>query len=147
MAGSSRGSPTRDGRFPALDEVLALHADQIERYGGRPGIRDISLLESALAVPSATFGGGFLHAGLHEMAAAYLFHLARNHPFVDGNKRVGLMAMLVFLGLNSLRLHAGPRALTDLVVGVAEGRISKAEVAVFVRGHARPRGRAGSSRA
>ena len=133
--------------FLALDEVLALHADQIERYGGRPGIRDIPLLESALAVPSATFGGGLLHAGLHEMVAAYLFHLVRNHPFVDGNKRVGLMAMLAFLGLNSLRLHAGPRILTDLVVGVAEGRISKAEVAVFVRGHARLRSRGGPSRA
>ena len=133
--------------FLALDEVLALHADQIKRYGGRPGIRDITLLKSALAVPSATFGGGFLHARLHEMAAAYLFHLVRNHPFVDGNKRVGLMGMLVFLGLNSLRLHADPRTLTDLVVGVAEGRISKAEVAVFVQGHARPRSRAGPSRA
>ena len=121
-----------------LDEVLALHADLIERYGGRLGIRDIGLLESALAMPAATFAGRFLH-GIHEMAAAYLFHLAANHPFVDGNKRIGLMAMLAFLGLNGLRLRAAPGDLEDLVLGVAEGRISKAEVAVFVQRHVRPR--------
>ena len=127
--------------FLALDEVLALHADQIERYGGRPGIRDVALLQSALAVPSAAFGEGFLHGSLHEMAAAYLFHLVRNHPFVDGNTRVGLMAMIAFLGLNALRLRADPRALTDLVVGVAAGRTSKAEVAVFLQRHVRRRAR------
>ena len=70
------------------------------------------------------------------MAAAYLFHLVKNHPFVDGNKRTGLMAMLVFLGLNELRLEVADDDLTRLVLGVAEGRITKAEVAVFVRRHA-----------
>lgn len=126
----------------ALDEVLALHADQIERYGGRLGIRDVHLLRSALAAPSATFGGAFLHGSLAEMAAAYLFHLVRNHPFLGGNTRVGLMATLVFLGLNGLRLRADPRALGDLVLGVAESRISKAEVAVFLERHVRPARRA-----
>lgn len=126
--------------FLTLDEVLALHADQIGRYGGRPGIRDLGLLQSALAVPSATYEGAFLHSGLHEMAAAYLFHLVRNHPFVDGNKRIGLMTMIAFLRLNSLRLRAGPDALVNLVLGGAEGRISKAEVAVFVQRHTRRRG-------
>lgn len=75
--------------FLALDEVLALHADQIGRYGGRRGIRDVGLLQSALAVPAATFGAGFLHGSVHEMAAAYLFHLAQNHPFVDGTSGSG----------------------------------------------------------
>lgn len=128
--------------FRALDEVLALHADQVERYGGRPGIRDLALLQSALAAPSAAFGPGFLHGSLDEMAAAYLFHLVRNHPFVHGNKRVGLMAMLAFLGLNALRLEADPDELTDLVMGVASGKVSKAEVGVFVHRHVRRRGRA-----
>jgi death-on-curing protein len=123
--------------FLTLDEVLALHADQIERYGGRPGIRDLGLLESALAMPRAAFGGRRLHESLPEMAAAYLFHLVRGHPFLDGNKRVGLMAMLAFLGLNSLRLHAAEAELVELVIGVATGRVSKAEVAVFVQRHAR----------
>jgi death-on-curing protein len=125
--------------FLTLDEVLALHADQIARYGGRPGIRDIGLLESALAAPKATFGGQFLHGELFEMAAAYLFHLVRNHPFADANKRTGLMTMLAFLGLNGRRLDADPAELTELVRGVASGHVSKAEVAVFVRRHARHR--------
>ena len=125
--------------FLALDEVLALHADQIERYGGRPGIRDLELLRSALGVPSATFAGRFLHGGLHEMAAAYLFHLARDHPFIDGNKRVGLAALLAFLGLNSRWLDANPEDLEKLVLDVAAGKISKAEVAVFVQHHMRAR--------
>ncbi len=123
-------------KFLTLDEVLSLHADQIERYGGSPSIRDVGLLESALAMPAATFSSQFLHASLEEMAAAYLFHLVKNHPFVDGNKRTGLMAMLVFLGLNELRLEVPDGDLTQLVLGVAEGRITKAEVAVFVRRHA-----------
>jgi death-on-curing protein len=124
--------------FLTLDEVLALHADQIERYGGRPGIRDITLLQSALGVVSATFEGRLLHEGLHEMAAAHLFHLVRDHPFIDGNKRVGLMALLAFLGLNSRWLDARPEELERLVRGVAAGRVSKAEAAVFVQQHIRP---------
>ena len=127
--------------FLMLDELLALHADQIEQYGGHLGVRDVSLLESALGAPAAAFGGGYLHEGLHEMAAAYLFHLVKNHPFVDGNKRTGLMAMLVFLGLNGLRLEAEERELTDLVVRVASGDAGKAEIAVFVKGHVRSRRR------
>jgi death on curing protein len=123
--------------FLSQDEVLALHADQIERYGGGHGIRDTGLLESALAMPRATFRGQWLHGSLDEMAAAYLYHLVQGHPFIDGNKRVGLMAMLAFLGLNSVRLDATEDELVELVLGVASGRVSKAEVAVFVKQHAR----------
>jgi death-on-curing protein len=125
--------------FLTLDEVIALHADQIERYGGRPGIRDLGLLQSALGTPSATFEGRFLHEGLHEMAAAHLFHVVRHHPFVDGNKRVGLVVLLAFLGLNSRRLDADPQEVEDLVLGIARGRVSKAEAAVFVQQPLRPR--------
>ncbi len=127
--------------FLTLDEVLSLHADQIERYGGRPGIRDVGLLESALAMPQTTYGGRWLHESLPEMAAAYLFHLVQGHAFVDGNKRIGLMTMLVFLGVNSLSLQATSDQLVDLVAGVATRRVSKAEVAVFVQQHTRPRKR------
>jgi death-on-curing protein len=125
--------------FLTLDEVLALHADQIRRYGGRRGIRDIELLKSALGTPRATFDGALLHSTSSEMAAAYLFHLVRNHPFVDGKKRVGLIAALAFLGLNDVMIEADPDELTELVVGVAAGRTSKAEVAVFLQDRARPR--------
>ena len=123
----------REPAFLTLDEVLALHADQIERYGGSSGLRDLGLLESAVAAPRATFGGALLHPTLPEMAAAYLFHLVQNHPFVDGNKRVGLAAAIAFLGLNDLWIEAEEDELVVLVVGVAEGRVGKAEVAVFLK--------------
>ena len=124
--------------FLTLDEVLALHADQIERYGGAPGVRDLALLESALASPRATFGGKHLHATLPEMAGAYLFHLAQNHPFVDGNKRTALAAAIAFLGLNGLWLEAGPDELVDTVLGVARGEVTKAGVAEYLRTHVVP---------
>src|SRR5205807_4774635 len=77
-------------RFLVLEEVLRIHAHQIEQYGGSFGVRDAGLLLSAVAAPQASFAGGFLHGTPFEMAAAYLFHLARNHPFLDGNKRTAL---------------------------------------------------------
>lgn len=125
--------------FLTLDEVLALHADQLERYGGALGLRDVALLESAVGTPQATFGGGFLHPTLAEMAAAYLFHLVQNHPFVDANKRTGLAAAIAFLGLNDVWLAAPEDELVALVLRVAAGNTSnasKAEVAVFIRSHA-----------
>jgi death-on-curing protein len=121
--------------FLTLDEVLALHADQIDRYGGAPGVRDLGLLESAVAAPRATFGGRLLHATLPEMAAAYLFHLAQNHPFVDGNKRVALAAAIAFLGLNGLWLEADPDELAETLFAVARGELTKAGLAEFIRLH------------
>jgi death-on-curing protein len=121
--------------FLTLDEVLSLHAEQVERYGGSTGLRDLGLLESALAAARATFGGEFLHGSLPEMAAAYLFHLVRNHPFVDGNKRAGLAAAFAFLGLNGLWLEADPDELAEQVLGVAGGKTTKADLAVFIHRH------------
>lgn len=128
---------TREPHFLTLEEVLSLHADQIERYGGTPGLRDPGLLSSALAMPQASFAGKFLHATRHEMAAAYLFHLTQNHPFVDGNKRIGLAAALAFLGLNDLEFSAADDDVFDLVLSVAQGQRSKAEIAVFFQQHCR----------
>jgi death-on-curing protein len=125
--------------FLTLDEVLGIHADQIRRYGGSPGLRDLGLLQAALGMPETTFEGEFLHGTLFEKASAYLFHIARNHPFLDGNKRTALMCALVFLGLNDRRLEADPKALYELVDGVATGSVDKAEVAVFLRRNARGR--------
>jgi death-on-curing protein len=119
-----------------LDEVLAIHAHQIDRYGGSLGIRDRALLESALAMPEATFSAEDLHPTLHEKAAAYLYHLVKNHPFVDGNKRVGLAVCLVFLRLNGVRVQATDAELVDLVLGAIENRVSKADIAVFLRDRA-----------
>lgn len=122
--------------FLTLDEVLAIHADQIERYGGSLGIRDRGLLESALAMPEATFSEQELHPSLAEKASAYLFHLVKNHPFVDGNKRVGLAVALAFLGINDVLIEATDDELVELVLGVAESRHDKLDVAVFLRAHA-----------
>lgn len=135
------GSPNKarasvmDTRYLSLDEAMAIHAHQIARYGGTPGIRDRTLLESALAMPKATFGAELLHPSLSEQAAAYVFHLVKNHPFLDGNKRVGLACGLAFLRLNGLRLVAGEDELVDLVLGIATGSVSKAEASVFLAEH------------
>ena len=120
-------------KFLSLTEVLAIHRDQVSRYCGTTGIRDIELLKSALGIPMATFGGEFLHTDVFEMAAAYLFHLVKNHPFLDGNKRVGAVAALVFLLLNGHDFDAPEDDLVEMVLSVAQGQIDKAEVAVFIR--------------
>ena len=124
--------------FLELAEVIEIHRDQIERYGGSAGIRDMGLLQSALAMPEASFGGQYLHGDLYEMAAAYLFHIARNHPFIDGNKRVGTAAALVFLAMNGIGVKVSSRRLVETVLGVAEGRIGKAALAEFFRKQSRP---------
>lgn len=127
--------------FLTLDEVVAIHAAQIERYGGSFGVRDGGLLESALAMPEATYSDEELHPSLSEKAAAYLFHLVKNHPFVDGNKRTGLATSLAFLAMNGTRVAATEDDLVQLVLGVAGGSRSKADAAVFFETHARRRRR------
>ena len=111
--------------FLSLDEVLEIHKQQIERYGGSSGLRDASVLESAVATPQATFGGEFLHTSIPAMAAAYLFHLCRNHPFVDGNKRVGANAAITFLLMNDWEPTFAEEELVALVLSVASSGLSK----------------------
>lgn len=125
-------------KFLTLSEVLGIHRDQISRYGGTVGIRDIELLKSGLGIPMTTYGGEFLHTDVYEMAAAYLFHLVKNHPFLDGNKRVGVVSALVFLLLNDYDLDAPEDELAEMVLSVARGEIDKAEVAVFIRRWSKP---------
>jgi death-on-curing protein len=119
--------------FLELTEVLYIHADQIERYGGDASIRDAGLLESAVAMPRAAFGGEFLNRDLFEMAAAYLFHIVQNHPFVDGNKRTGTATALVFLEMNGVAIDADEDELVALVLDVAQSRADKARIAEFFR--------------
>ena len=125
--------------FLSKNEVLALHAERIRHDGGSHGLRDEPLLESALAMPEAGFGDAYLHATLFEMAAAYLFHLARNHPFVDGNKRTALASALVFLDQNGYEVDAPDDTLVELTVEVATGQTGKAEAAAFFQRHATKR--------
>lgn len=124
-----------DPLFLTVAEVLSLHADQIAEHGGSHGVRDIGLLESAIGNAAATFGGEFLNATIFEMAAAYLYGICKNHPFVDGNKRAAAAAALTFLDLNGVEIDADQDDLYDLVIGVAEGRVSKAAAAVFFENH------------
>ena len=123
----------KDISFLTLSEVIDIHADQIRRYGGSGGIRDINLLSSAVAMPFASFSGAFLHDDIFEMAAAYAFHICQNHPFVDGNKRTALASALVFLDLNgnSFRDEAGK--LYEAMMSLAAGQLSKPELAKILR--------------
>jgi death-on-curing protein len=124
--------------FLTLDEVVSILRDQIERYGGSRGVRDWGLLRSAVAMPAATFGGQLLHTDLCEMTAAYLFHIVQNHPFIDGNKRVGAVAADVFLMLNGLLLTASQDDYAELILAVARGDTGKSAAAEFLRSHVQP---------
>ncbi|MBI1992116.1 MAG: type II toxin-antitoxin system death-on-curing family toxin [Candidatus Omnitrophica bacterium] len=115
--------------FLTLAEVIDIHADQLRRYGGKPGLRDAGLLESALAQPEASFGGEWLHPTLHDMAAAYTYHLCQNHPFVDGNKRTALACALVFLEMNGAGVLDPKGVLKKAMLAVASGMMSKATLA------------------
>jgi death-on-curing protein len=122
-----------DPVFLDLDDVLLIHEEQLAKYGGGAGIRDAGLLDSALGTPRATFGGDFVHEDLFAMAAAYAFHIAQNQPFVDGNKRTGLLAALVFLDLNGIVVTDPEGRLYDAMVALAERRLDKGGVAGLLR--------------
>ncbi|MEZ6066763.1 MAG: type II toxin-antitoxin system death-on-curing family toxin [Planctomycetaceae bacterium] len=122
--------------FLSTGDVLFAHLDQIQRYGGDPGVRDLGLLESALAQPLATFDGQWLHAFPFEMAAAYLYHVVQNHPFIDGNKRTGAVAALLFLDLNGIEITAPSGALYDITIAVANSAAGKPGIAEFLRAYA-----------
>lgn len=125
--------------FLSLSEVIEIHDYQIRNFGGTPGLRDIELLKSAIGMPKATFGGAFLHPAIYEMAAAYLFHLVGNHPFVDGNKRVGAMAALIFLDLNGIDFDAPEDDFSAMVLRVATGEMLKSEITLFLKKNAHRR--------
>ena len=123
--------------FLSIDNILSIHARMIDEFGGLPGVADQGLLESAVAMPSAGFAGEFLHKNLPAMAAAYLFHICKNHPFFDGNKRVAVVASEIFLNINGMQLDVDNEELKQLCLGVAAGEISKDETVTFFEKHAR----------
>lgn len=125
-------------QFLSVEEVIALHAAQIARFGGSGGIRDIGLLESAVATPQVGVGDDYLHRDLFEMAGAYLFHIVMNHPFIDGNKRTALHAALTFLADNGYRADLSADAAYNLVIAVCEGAVTKRQLADMFREHAMP---------
>ncbi|MEH2061591.1 MAG: type II toxin-antitoxin system death-on-curing family toxin [Nostoc sp.] len=122
-------------KFLTISQVLDIHQRQIQRFGGTSGVRDEGLLDSALAQPQATFGGELLHPTIHEQAAAYLYHLAMNHPFIDGNKRTAFAVMLIFLNLNGYTLNLSQEQAYNLVIQLVQKEISKEELSVFLELH------------
>jgi death-on-curing protein len=119
--------------FLGLDQIVRTHVSLIETYGGEAGIRDLGLLHSAIAVPQASFGGERLYDDLFDMAAAYLYHIVQNHPFVDGNKRTGAAAAIIFLAMNGIEIEADEDGLVEMTMAVAQSRVGKREIAAFFR--------------
>jgi death-on-curing protein len=113
------------------DIVLDIHAEQLAIFGGGDGMRDLGLLESALARPLNKFACG--ETDIAALAAAYAFGIARNHPFVDGNKRAAFGAMIVFLGLNGIDLDVPPQDATAIILEVAAGKIDEDGLARWLR--------------
>jgi death-on-curing protein len=122
-------------RWLDIDIVLDFHAEQLALFGGADGLRDRGLLESALARPVNKFAYG--ETDLAVLAAAYGFGIARNHPFVDGNKRTALASMIVFLGLNRIDLDAPQEAATAIVLGLAAGEITEDVLARWIAAHSK----------
>ena len=121
--------------FITLAEVNEIHVYQLEHFGGSSGVRDINLLKSAIGMPEMSFGGVMLHKDIYEMAAAYLFHIVENHPFIDGNKRTGAMTSVVFLDINGIDFNSNDEDFTQMVLAVASGKMQKGEIAAFFRSH------------
>ncbi len=115
------------------DIVREIHQVALEQFGGIDGVRDSALLESAVAAPQATFGGHALYADLADVAAAYLFFLCQNHPFLDGNKRTALGACLVFLRLNGIEPRKDGPEWESLTLGVASGDADREATTVELR--------------
>ena len=122
-----------DVQFLSLNDVLLIHQSTIEHEGGAHGVRDITLVESAVAAPMASFGGDYLHPDLGSMAAAYMFSLINNHGFIDGNKRLGTLAAMVFLDNNGVLTLPDPQELEAAAMGTARGEMNKADLVSWWR--------------
>lgn len=119
--------------FLTLAEVIEIHDYYIEEFGGLPGIKDLVLLESAVEMPKMAAFGELLHKTIYEQAAAYLFHICKNHAFHDGNKRTAGMATYLFLKVNGLKLKFKDKEYVKLVTHVADNKKTKEEIADFFR--------------
>lgn len=122
--------------FITIQEIIDDHTFIIRQYGGLDGIRDMGLLASAMDMPKATMFGEYLHPKIFDKAAAYLFHIVCNHPFMDGNKRTGTMAALTFLRQNRLHIEFTEQqvlVLEEIVVSTADGKTTKEQIASFFR--------------
>lgn len=126
-------------RFVTLEEALGWHDTAIAQYGGSLGVRDMGLLESALAQPRQQFGGEFAHEYPFGMGAAYAYFVAKNHPFVDGNKRVALFCAGGFLRMNGWNLESKGEEAADAILALVEGQSDRDACASWLKAHSRPR--------
>ena len=117
------------------EQVLKLHNALLETFGGTAGVRDDGLLESALNAPFATFGGQYLYPSVQAKAAQLGFGLVCNHPFVDGNKRIGMYVMLTFLEVNGIRLNCTNAEVVEVGLNVASGKMDYEALLAWVREH------------
>ena len=122
-------------KFLTLSEILLILEDQIRNYGGVYGVRDINLLSSAIYMPESSFDGKYLHGTIPAMAAAYMFYLCQNHPFIDGNKRAALASSLVFLDINGYEFNCKDKVLYDKIMSVSKGEVKKEELIKFYEKH------------
>lgn len=122
-------------KISSRDMIMLLHQQLIDRFGGTSGVRDFGLLESALAAPFATFGGVYLYNTPCRMAAQLAYGIIKNHPFLDGNKRTGAHAMLVFLAINGIELKYTQQELIDVILAVASGSISSKQLFAWIVNH------------
>lgn len=126
-------------KFLTASQVMSLHQLQIDQFGGSPGIKDEGLLLSALGQPEAGIGDEYFHKDLFEMAAAYLFHLVKNHVFNDGNKRIAALTAVVFLEVNGLKVTAEEDEFEKLVLDAAQSFVTKEQITDFFRKNVVPR--------
>lgn len=126
-----------DINFLGLDEVLAIHHDQIERYGGSHGIRDLELLISALARPQATFAGSDLYPDLFSKASALAHSLILNHPFVDGNKRTAIVSTARFLFINGFKLKMSDKELINLPLKINSKNLDQDQIGSWLKRHSK----------
>ncbi len=121
--------------FFEYEQVIKIHRSLIEKTGGMDGIRDAQLLDSALKTPFQTFGGNNLYPDILDKASQLCYSLIENHPFVDGNKRIGVHLMLLFLKLNNIEVNYSQQELIDFGLDIASGKMSKNDIKGWIIEH------------
>lgn len=121
--------------FFEYEQVVKIHRSLIEKTGGMDGIRDAQLLDSALKTPFQTFGGNNLYPDILDKASQLCYPLIENHPFIDGNKRIGVHLMLLFLKLNNIEVNYSQQELVDFGLDIASGKMSKNDIKGWIIEH------------
>ena len=119
----------------SLKQIIAMHFQLLDETGGASGVRDTDLLESAICAPFQSFDGTDAYPALHQKAARLCYGIVKNHPFIDGNKRIGAHSMLVFLALNSIELSYTQQELIDIITNIASGQAACDDLAAWILTH------------